>query len=318
MTDFKRMGMNGYKRGRIEMKNKNRRKQLIVIVGLIISLLLLSICIGIYAAGDIEPLFLPPASEEMQPSSGQEFAEPVVQTRENMTQVSETGIAAGMRTESEPESEPEIQTTENMTQVSENKNPDNYFMAEPITDEIYERINGCSYVENEDIALEDLRYLKVLHIGFDGETHVGELIVNKAIADDILAIMRELYENRYPIERMVLVDEYGGDDELSMQADNTSCFNYRTVEGSENLSKHSYGLAIDINPFYNPCVRTYADGSSKSFPEGSDEYADRSKDFPYKIDKEDLCYRLFTEHGFRWGGTWKSLKDYQHFDKASP
>ncbi len=164
--------------------------------------------------------------------------------------------------------------------------------------------------------MEDLRYLQVLHIGFDGEAHVGELIVNEAIADDILEIMQQLYENQYPIERMVLVDEYGGDDELSMQANNTSCFNYRTVEGSDNLSKHSYGLAIDINPFYNPCVRTYADGSSKSFPEGSGEYADRSKDFPYKIDKDDLCYRLFTEHGFRWGGTWNSLKDYQHFDKA--
>lgn len=270
---------------RFGMKNKNRKTQLIVIIILIISLLLLSVCIAIYAAGDDEPLFLPPASEETQSFFEQDPVEPV---------------------------------SENMTQVSEIKNPETYFTASPITDELYERINGCSYVENDDIALEDLRYLQVLHIGFDGETHVGELIVNAAIAEDILAIMRELYENQYPIERMTLVDEYGGDDELSMQANNTSCFNYRTVEGSDNLSKHSFGLAIDINPFYNPCVRTYADGSTKSFPEGSDEYADRSKEFPYKIDKEDLCYRLFTEHGFRWGGTWKSLKDYQHFDKAVP
>lgn len=283
---------------------KNRKKQLIVIVGLIILLFLLSICIGIYAMGDDEPLFLPPASEETQPFLEQEATEPV---SENVTLVSEIESAADERTETP--------MTDNVTQVSEIDDPDFYFTKETITDEIYERINGCSYVENEDIALEDLRYLQVLHIGFDGETHVGELIVNAAVADDILAIMRELYENRYPIERMVLVDEYGGDDELSMQANNTSCFNYRTVEGSDNLSKHSYGLAIDINPFYNPCVRTYADGSTKSFPEGSDAYADRSRDFSYKIDQNDLCYRLFTEHGFRWGGTWKSLKDYQHFDK---
>ena len=275
------------------MKNKNRKKQLMVIVALIVSLMLLSVCIAIYASGDDEPLVLPPASEETQPFSEQD---PVMSAVENMTQVSETETAV------------EIQP--------QNANPDLYFTAEPISDGVYERIIGCSYVENGDISLEDLRYLQVLHIGFDGETHVGELIVNKAIADDVLAVMRKLYENQYPIERMVLVDEYGGDDELSMQANNTSCFNYRTVKGSDNLSKHSYGLAIDINPFYNPCVRTYADGSSQSFPEGSDEYADRNKDFPHKIDRDDLCYRLFTEHGFRWGGDWKSLKDYQHFDKA--
>lgn len=304
---------------RFGMKNKNRKMQFIVIIILIISLLLLSVCIAIYAAGDDEPLFLPPASEETQSFLGQEPVEPV---SEIMTQVSETEYTTQtqLQEETQPQtgSESEIQSHENMTQVSEIKNPETYFTTSPITDELYERINGCSYVENDDIALEDLRYLQVLHIGFDGETHVGELIVNAAIAEDILAIMRELYKNQYPIERMKLVDEYGGDDELSMQANNTSCFNYRTVEGSDNLSKHSFGLAIDINPFYNPCVRSYADGSTKSFPEGSDEYADRSKEFPYKIDKEDLCYRLFMEHGFRWGGTWKSLKDYQHFDKAVP
>lgn len=302
---------------RFGMKNKNRKKQLIVIIILIVSLLLLSVCIAIYAAGDDEPLILPPASEETQPFLGQQ---PVESVSENMTQVSETEYITQTQLQEETQlqtvPESETQSHENMTQVPEIKNPETYFTASPITDELYERIDGCSYVENDDIALEDLRYLQVLHIGFDGETHVGELIVNAAIAEDILEIMQELYDNQYPIERMTLVDEYGGDDELSMQANNTSCFNYRTVEGSENLSKHSFGLAIDINPFYNPCVRTYADGSTKSFPEGSDEYADRSKDFPYKIDKDDLCYRLFTEHGFRWGGTWKSLKDYQHFDKA--
>lgn len=296
------------------MRNKNRTAQLVVIIILIVSLLLLSVCIAIYASGDDEPLFMTPMSET-QPNPNQEPIMPT--TQENMTQVSENNDTAQQQTQTIPQTEQQTdsQTQENMTQVSEFENPQDYFTASKITDEIYNRINGCSYVENDDIALDDLRYLQVLHIGFDGETHIGELIVNAAIADDILAIMQELYDNQYPIERMTLVDEYGGDDELSMQANNTSCFNYRTVEGSENLSKHSYGLAIDINPFYNPCIRTYADGSSKSFPEGSDAYTDRSKDFPYKIDENDLCYRLFTEHGFRWGGVWKNPKDYQHFDK---
>lgn len=287
------------------MKKKNKTTQLIVVLILIFSLILLSICIAIYAAGDI----------------GTEGTGPYPEETENMTQMSETEPdkesenTENMTQMSEIQSDAENEIANNMTQVTEIEDTQAYFTASAITEEIFERINGCSYVENEDIALEDLRYLKILHIGFDGEEHEGELIVNQAIADDILEIMEALYQNQYPIERMVLVDEYDGDDEKSMQANNTSCFNYRTVEGSRNLSKHSYGLAIDMNPFYNPCVRTYADGSSKSFPEGSDEYADRSKDFPYKIDQDDLCYQLFTEHGFRWGGTWNSLKDYQHFDK---
>ena len=293
------------------MKKKNKTAQLVVILILIFSLMLLSVCLSIYMVSDSE-------MENVGLNSvveGEKIADA------NVTQVSEVQVDGkndsfgNMEQMSEMQADEESETTENMTQVSEIGNTQTYFTASRITEEIYNRINGCSYVENDDIALEDLRYLKILHIGFDGEEHEGELIVNQVIADDVLEIMQELYQNEYPIERMVLVDEYGGDDEISMQANNTSCFNYRTVEGSNNLSKHSYGLAIDINPFYNPCVRSYDDGSTKSFPEGSDEYADRSKNFPYKIDKDDLCYQLFTEHGFRWGGVWNSLKDYQHFDK---
>lgn len=286
------------------MKKRNRAVQLIVVIILMLSLMVLSVCLAVYVASDSEIENMTQVSEEAETFSEEEGKE---NTAENMTQVSETE-----RNEEEIE---EKENEENVTQVSEIKSAQEYFTQSMITDEIYERINGCSYVENENIALEDLRYLQVLHVGFDGEEHVGELIVNKAVAEDILDIMYELYVNKYPIERMVLVDEYGGDDEKSMQANNTSAFNYRTVEGSSSLSKHSYGMAIDINPLYNPCVRTYSDGSSKSFPEGSDIYADRSRDFAYKIDKNDLCYKLFTERGFRWGGDWNSLKDYQHFDK---
>ena len=287
------------------MRNKkNQRVQLIVLIVLIFLLMILSVCIGIYAAESGESEIMTKVSEntELFPEEDTKInIQEETDTTDDILQVSETESVA--------------EDEENVTYLSEIKDPQDYFTQSVITDEIYARINGCSYVENEEIALEDLRYLQVLYVGFDAEEHVGELIVNKAIADDILEIMRVLYENRSPIERMELVDEYGGDDELSMQANNTSAFNYRPVEGSNKLSRHSYGMAIDINPFYNPCVRKYSDGSSKSFPEGSDEYVDRSKDFPYKIDKEDLCYQLFTEHGFRWGGTWNNPQDYQHFDK---
>ena len=87
------------------------------------------------------------------------------------------------------------------------------------------------------------------------------------------------------------------------------------MEGSKKLSKHALGLAIDINPVYNPYV-TYPDGQIRITPVGSEIYADRTQDFPYKIDESDLCYQLFMSHGFTWGGNWNTLKDYQHFQKS--
>lgn len=192
--------------------------------------------------------------------------------------------------------------------------PDNLFYSTEISQEIQKRIVGISYQENDNIALSDLRYIRVLYNGFDGETHIGELIVNQKIESDILEIMKELYENQYPIEKMVLIDEYGAEDEDSMADNNTSAFNYRSINGSTKLSKHSMGLAIDINPRYNPCVRTI-NGELSVEPANGTAYTDRTQEFPNKITENDLCYRLFKEHGFTWGGSWKSLKDYQHFEK---
>ncbi len=187
------------------------------------------------------------------------------------------------------------------------------FYASEIPAEVFERMNGVSYVDNDDIALSDLRYLRMLYVGFDGQPHVGEMVVNAQIADTVLEIFRILYDSGYQIEKMRLIDDYGGDDDASCLDNNTSCFNYRVVEGSTNLSRHAYGMAIDINPFYNPYV-TYEDGIENISPEGSEPYADRSADFPHKIGGEgDLCLELFEERGFTWGGDWRTLKDYQHF-----
>lgn len=191
---------------------------------------------------------------------------------------------------------------------------DNLFYSTEISEDLINRIQGISYQENDNISLSELCYLRVLYYGFDGETHIGELIVNQKIEVDILEIMKELYENQYPIEKMVLIDEYDADDERSMADNNTSAFNYRTVNGSTKLSKHSLGLAIDINPRFNPCIKTVNDEALVE-PANGTAYTDRTQDFPYKITEQDLCYRLFTEHGFTWGGSWNSLKDYQHFEK---
>lgn len=192
------------------------------------------------------------------------------------------------------------------------------FFYEPLTDTVKERITGISYPESDcTVPYEDLNYVGIKYIDFDGQEQLGELICNKAIAQDMAEIFYELYRNDYRLERVRLIDEYAGDDTASMADNNTSCFNYRVVDGTTNLSKHAYGLAIDVNPYYNPYVvfQRNSDGSDYISPPGSEIYADRSQSFPYKIDENDLCYRLFTEHGFTWGGNWNSTKDYQHFQK---
>ena len=189
-----------------------------------------------------------------------------------------------------------------------------FFYSTEITEDVKSRIWGISYKENDNISLDSLRYLRILHWGFDGETYIGEIIVNKSIADDILEIMYELYQNDYLIERMVLIDEYGADDEASMQANNSSGFNYRVISGTSSLSKHSLGMAVDINPFYNPYVVKKSDGTVSISPEGSEPYTDRDADLPYMLSNDDLCVKLFKEKGFTWGGDWKSVKDYQHFE----
>ncbi len=184
-----------------------------------------------------------------------------------------------------------------------------------LNDEIKQRITGMSYpADDDDIAIsyDDLRYIKIKHYDFDGNVKDGELIVNKKLAKDVTKIFYELYQAQYPLESVRLVDDYGepGDDNLSMAANNTSAFNYRKVTGSKTLSRHSYGAAIDINPRLNP----YIDGD-RIAPENGAEYADRSKDFPGKIDHDDACYKIFIAHGWTWGGDWDGDKDYQHFSK---
>lgn len=177
--------------------------------------------------------------------------------------------------------------------------------------------SGISEIQNTlQISYEDLCYVHILHYDFAGNPAEGELICNKLIAQDLVEIFYELYVNEYQLEKVLLIDAYDGDDTASMEDNNTSCFNYRTVEGSTSLSRHSLGLAIDINPLYNPYVTYPSPGEEKVSPVSAQPYADRSQSFSYKIDENDLCYKLFTEHGFTWGGNWNSCKDYQHFQKT--
>lgn len=199
------------------------------------------------------------------------------------------------------------------TETPEASYADDLYISE-IPDDIFAKMQGKSYKEDCTVPREDLRYVHVRHMGFDGEAKEGELVVNKAIADDVLAIFEELYKADYPIEKVRLVDEYDADDEASMSDNNSSAFNFRFISHTTRISRHGLGMAVDINTRYNPYVKT-VDGKLSIEPANGADYVDRSKDFPHKIDHEDLCYKLFKEHGFTWGGDWTHSKDYQHFER---
>lgn len=194
-------------------------------------------------------------------------------------------------------------------------NLDDWFVAEKIDDIVFDRMMGKSYKEDCTVPRDSLRYLRLLYIDSEGTTRRGEMVCNVAIAGDLVDIFRQLYQARYPIERMELIDNYEADDIRSMRANNTSAFNFRYVANTRKLSNHSRGMAVDLNPLYNPYVKRRKDGTLLVSPEEGRPYADRSEDFPYKITRDDLAYRLFKAHGFKWGGEWRSLKDYQHFEK---
>jgi|GEM_PF-431157 len=176
--------------------------------------------------------------------------------------------------------------------------------------EVRLRMRGKSMpMEDSLIKFGDLSYLKLTFYGFDNKIHNGEMVVNKEIAPEVVDIFKELYEKKYPIEKMKLIDDYDGDDEASMQDNNTSAFCYRGIAGSDTLSNHAKGLAIDINPKQNPHVTAAA-----VMPKGSEMYANRDDIKKGMIRKYDLCYKAFTDRGWSWGGHWKN-PDYQHFEK---
>ena len=196
-----------------------------------------------------------------------------------------------------------------------------YFTSQTIEegDSVYKRIYGQSYVDNSNIDLSDLRYLKMLHINFDGNYQVGEMIVNEDVASDVLEIFEILCAEGYEIYSMYLIDDFwvgdpGDSDWYSIDANNSSAFCYRIVTGTDTLSKHALGRAIDINPQQNPYVKYDYDGEAHYDHDNASDYVyDRSSDTDHVITTSDRAYELFTDYGWTWGGNWSSPKDYQHF-----
>ena len=189
------------------------------------------------------------------------------------------------------------------------------FSAVLIPHKIATLMRGKSYPKGALVPLEDLRYVQVKHIGFDGKTHRGELVVHKSVSCEVVEIFKELYKEQYPIEKMRLVDYYDANDQKSMADNNSSSFCWRMITSGGLLSYHALGLAIDINPLQNPYVR----GSVIEPIEGK-EFINREQNVQGMIFENDAAVRAFKKRGWKWGGNWKKTKGYydlQHFEKPS-
>ena len=146
----------------------------------------------------------------------------------------------------------------------------------------------------------------------DGQTQRGELIVNQDLVADVVAIFERLHRLRYPIAKMRTVDHYpGADDELSMEDNNSSAFNCRPLPSGRSWSLHAFGRAIDLNPLLNPFI----DRRGNFQPKNAAAYLDRGRTDPGILHVGDAAVRAFIDRGWRWGGDWRTPKDYQHFER---
>jgi hypothetical protein len=170
---------------------------------------------------------------------------------------------------------------------------------------------GASWHVGCPVGATDLRAVDLAHWGIDGRVHHGRLVVAAAETDHVVAAFRELFDARYPIEAIVPVDAFGGDDDASMAANNTSAFNCRTVAGTDRLSEHAFGRAIDVNPLLNPYVTP-----AGIFPPTGARYADRTRTDPGLIHDGDAVVVAFAHQGWEWGGHWSGAKDYQHLSAS--
>jgi D-alanyl-D-alanine carboxypeptidase len=171
---------------------------------------------------------------------------------------------------------------------------------------------GPSWHPGCPIEPSQLRQVEVTYLGFDGQTHGGDLIVNQDLAAEVVAIFEQLLQLRYPIDKIRTAENYpNADDELSMEDNNTSAYNCRDIPGTGRWSQHAFGRAIDVNPLLNPEI----DQAGAIQPRTAAPYLDRNRTDPGVLHAGDAAVRVLTDRGWRWGGDWRTPKDYQHFER---
>lgn len=161
---------------------------------------------------------------------------------------------------------------------------------------------------------ERQRLIDVLYYSFDGKIHQGQLVIDERLVGDIRKVFRAALKNKFPITSVIPIshdrffkDGKWNEDNQSMLSNNSAAFNYRSVTGGASLSMHAYGFAIDINPVQNPYIK-----GNIVLPAGA-VYDTRK---PGTLTDNCPVVKTFIRLGWTWGGNWKALKDYQHFEKV--
>jgi len=184
------------------------------------------------------------------------------------------------------------------------------FTSEPLPEHIIAFITGVTFREYTPFTHCFLTYLTITFVDFYGEDRIGHMIVAAEIGDEVLEIFQEIYESGFPIYSMQLIDYFDAIDYYSLTANNSSAFNFRYIANTSTLSRHAFGMAIDINPIQNPYVR-----GDNVLPAAGRPYLDRTYVRPGMITSGDVVYQAFTSRGWIWGGTWTSPRDYHHFER---
>ncbi len=169
------------------------------------------------------------------------------------------------------------------------------------------KLNGKDTTFEQILANQVL--IEVQYWGFDSQIHQGQLICNQAVAVDLQNIFKDLLAIQFPVKSVIPISEFGFDDLQSMQANNTNCFDYRLKILGNGLSKHAHGLAIDINPMQNPYIHP-----TKTEPKNNESHTSKGR-IRNKEEMGKKVIKIFKKYGWKWGGNWKSAKDYMHFEK---
>jgi hypothetical protein len=187
------------------------------------------------------------------------------------------------------------------------------FKSDSVPPPLLDRIRHTTWHAGCPVAPEQLRLLTLTYNDFSNRPQTGTLLVHRDLADETVRLFRDFYRLGFQIERMVPIEEYGGDDDASMAANNTSAFNCRDATGKPGVfSNHSWGRAIDINPLTNPYVK-----GDKVLPPAGRQYLDRTKAAKGSILKDSYVVQEFEKAGWTWGGRWPDRQDYQHFEKQN-
>jgi len=165
------------------------------------------------------------------------------------------------------------------------------------------------------VSAHDLVNLQLPYWGLDHQTHQGILVVNQAVKDQVIHIFKILYQAKFPIAKMKPLEDYDNNDQKALEDNDTFAYSCRMMTGNKNVfSKHAYGLAVDINPVFNPYIYHHKNNMI-ILPGNGKLYINRNLNQPGMIYPNSIVTRTFRQYGWQWGGYWHSLKDYQHFEK---